>query len=301
MKADENVKILNLGSCCIDHVYHVPHFSQPGETLPCTSYEVHPGGKGLNQSLAIARAGAAVHHAGKVGKDGLWMKALLDEDSVETSRLLVADEPSGHAIIQVNPQGENSIVLFGGTNRMITVDEITSAIDSCAAGDFLVLQNEISHLDRAMQRAIERELRIVFNAAPMTAEVTDLPLADLDLLLVNEIEGEAISGAGEPDTVLATLARQFPSVNIVLTLGEAGAQFMGPAGQFSVAAPAVQAVDTTGAGDTFTGYFVAEYSKGTEIEAALTIACTAAAVSVTRAGAASSIPARSELAIAPIR
>ncbi|CAN0524365.1 unnamed protein product, partial [Scytosiphon promiscuus] len=186
--------------------------------------------------------------------------------------------PTAHAIIQVNPQGENSIVQFGGTNKMITVDEITSAIDSCAAGDVLVLQNEISHLDRAMQRAIERGLRIVFNAAPMTAEVTALPLAKLDLLLVNEIEGEAISGAGEPDTILATLARQFPAVNIVLTLGEAGANYIGPAGQFSVAAPSVQAVDSTGAGDTFTGYFVAEYSKGTEIETALTIACTAAAV-----------------------
>jgi ribokinase len=287
--------ILNLGSCCIDHVYHVPEFVRPGETLPCASYEVHPGGKGLNQSIAIARAGADVRHAGKIGTDGLWLKSLMDETGVDTRLLLVDESATGHANIQVTAGGENAIVLFGGTNRTLTRQEINTMLDTCRRGDFLVLQNEISELHYAMTLAREKGLRMIFNAAPMTREVVDLPLADLELLIINEVEGRALSGKTIPEEILDVLGRQYPATNVVLTLGAEGAIFSGPAGRFRVAAPEVDTLDTTGAGDTFTGFLVAGYSSGQDIEIALNTACQAAAISVTRSGAASSIPLLKEV------
>ena len=121
--------ILNFGSCCIDNVYSVPHFAGPGETLPCSNFEVHPGGKGLNQSIALAASGAQVHHAGKVGKDGLWLVELLKSKNVKTESVYVDEGPSGHANIQVTPEGENSIVLFGGANKKITNEDIDKALE----------------------------------------------------------------------------------------------------------------------------------------------------------------------------
>ena len=289
------MRILNLGSCCIDHVYHVPHFVNPGETLPCNNYEIHPGGKGLNQSLAIARAGGNVQHAGKLGNDGTWLKSLLNDAGVDTSLLMVVDEPSGHANIQVNQSGENAIVLFGGTNRMISEEEVSSVIDSCEAGDFLILQNEISSLQLAMTLGAEKGMRMIFNAAPMTADVKALPISDLEVLIINEVEGEQLTGSSKPEAILDKLRATYPSVNIVLTLGSEGAIYEGQSGRYIAASPQVAAVDTTGAGDTFTGYFIAEYSAGAEPQRAMEIACSAAAISVTRPGAASSIPHREEL------
>jgi ribokinase len=284
--------IFNLGSCCIDHVYQVPHFAQPGETLPCLSYEMHPGGKGLNQSLAMARAGADVFHAGKIGSEGTWLKELLAADGVDTSQLRVSDNPTGHACIQVNAAGENSIVLFGGTNRQITVDEISAMLAPAVTGDFLVLQNEISELETAIQIGATKGMRIVFNAAPMTDDVAALPLASLELLIINEIEGAALSSKQSPDAIMTALGHRYPDMNVVLTLGSQGARLCGPAGDCAAASPRVDVVDSTGAGDTFTGYFVADYAAGRNVADALLFACQAAALSVTQRGAASSIPTR---------
>ena len=289
--------IFNLGSCCIDHVYQVPHFAQPGETLPCLSYEMHPGGKGLNQSLAMARAGADVTHAGKIGREGTWLRELLAAEGVDTSQLKVSDHPTGHACIEVNAEGENSIVLFGGTNRQITSDELEVMLRPATAGDFLVLQNEISELDTAIQMGADKGMRIVFNAAPMTADVADLPLSALELLIINEIEGAALSSQQSPEAMLRTLVHRYPDTTVVLTLGSEGARLRGQAGDFTAASPKVNVVDSTGAGDTFTGYFVADYASGKGIDDALLFACRAAAVSVTRRGAASSIPTREEVEV----
>jgi len=289
--------IFNLGSCCIDHVYQVPHFAQPGETLPCLSYEMHPGGKGLNQSLAMARAGADVIHAGKIGREGTWLKELLAAEGVDTSQLKVSDHPTGHACIEVNAEGENSIVLFGGTNRQITSDELEVMLRPATAGDFLVLQNEISELDTAIQMGADKGMRIVFNAAPMTADVADLPLSALELLIINEIEGAALSSQQSPEAMLRTLVHRYPDTTVVLTLGSEGARLRGQAGDFTAASPKVNVVDSTGAGDTFTGYFVADYASGKGIDDALLFACRAAAVSVTQRGAASSIPTREKVEV----
>ena len=149
--------VLNFGSCCIDHVYSVPHFAAPGETLPCSDYQVHPGGKGLNQSIALAAAGAKVRHAGKVGEDGRWLLELMASKNIDVSMMKVDAGPTGHANIQVTPEGENSIVLFGGANRTITKSDIDEALEDVQSGEFLLLQNEISALDYLIDRASEKK------------------------------------------------------------------------------------------------------------------------------------------------
>jgi ribokinase len=293
------MKILNFGSCCIDNVYAVPHFVQPGETLSSTDFNVYPGGKGLNQSIALARAGATVQHAGKVGHDGIWLKALLNEAGVDDSRLQIGAGPSGHANIQVSTSGENAIVIVGGTNRQITPDDFDDAFSGTSSGDFLLLQNEVSHLSDIITEGHQRGLRIILNAAPMTPDVLNLPLELLEFLIVNETEA-AMLIEQTTDTPLDTgldirLASRFPGMKIVLTLGESGAIYRHGNEIVEQAAFPVKALDTTGAGDTFTGYFIAAVMRGDSIQTCLEQASKAASIAVTRAGAATSIPDRSEL------
>lgn len=288
-------RILNLGSCCIDHVYQVPHFVAPGETLPSSNYAVHPGGKGLNQSIALAAAGASVSQAGKVGKDGQWLVDLLIDRGVDTALMASAAGASGHAIIQVSPQGENAIVLHGGTNREITQQDADTAISSCQPGEIMLLQNEISELHYIIERGAAAGLRIVFNAAPMTDSVLSLPLEHIELLIINEIEGKALSEKSEPQEIIDTLLDRYSDMKIVLTLGGDGAWYADASKIVRQSATIVEAIDTTGAGDTFTGFFLAAYSRGDEIQSCLEQAVKAAGICVTRPGAASSIPLLSEL------
>lgn len=291
------MKILNYGSCCIDNVYAVQDFVRPGETIASLEFTIHPGGKGLNQSIAMANAGASVVHAGKVGQDGAWLKTLLSDKGVDVEALDVIDGPSGHANIQVSAAGENAIVIVGGSNRQITPADFPQAFAKAKAGDFLLLQNEVSHLGDIMRYGHERGLRIVFNAAPMTPEVLDLPLELIEYLIVNETEAVALGEANsdDPDILLEALRGKLPDTNFILTLGAAGAVFSSPTETVSQEAFPAEAVDTTGAGDTFTGYFLAALAEGLEIQACLRLACQAASISVTRAGAATGIPLRSEL------
>ncbi|MBL6691791.1 MAG: ribokinase [Pseudomonadales bacterium] len=290
-----SLPIINFGSCCIDHVYAVDHFVNPGETLPCTGYEVHPGGKGLNQSIALARAGAEVLHAGRIGQDGQWLKTLLDDEGVGTELLLIDDGPTGHANIQVSSAGENAIVLFGGANRNINREDIDRVLSQAAPGQLMLLQNEISELDYLVDKAIETGLRLVLNAAPMSDNIKRLPLEQFELLIINEIEGEALAGAAEPREILRNLRAKFPATRLLLTLGEAGAVYQHGDTQVTQEAASVEVKDSTGAGDTFTGYFLANYSRDDSIEHCLRKATLAAGISVTRKGAASSIPEAGEL------
>lgn len=287
--------VLNFGSCCIDHVYNVPHFAAPGETLPCDDYQVHPGGKGLNQSIAMAAAGAKVRHAGKVGEDGRWLLDLMASKNIDVSLMKVDTGPTGHANIQVTPEGENSIVLFGGANRTITESDIDGILEDAQPGEFLLIQNEISSLEYLIDKARKKEMRIVFNAAPMTGDVNELPLEAIELLVINEIEGFALTKKTEPDAIISTLSSRFSSTNILLTLGAAGSIYGGNGESVFQPARQVAAIDTTAAGDTYVGYFLAGYSDGNSIKECLALATTAAAVCVTRAGAATSIPGLDEL------
>ena len=287
--------VLNFGSCCIDHVYSVPHFAAPGETLPCSDYQVHPGGKGLNQSIAMAAAGAKVRHAGKVGEDGRWLLELMASKNIDISMMKVDAGPTGHANIQVTPEGENSIVLFGGANRTITESDIDEALEEAHSGEFLLIQNEISALDYLIDRACEKEMRVVFNAAPMSGDVNALPLEAIELLVINEIEGFELTTKTVPDEIIATLSSRFSDTNILLTLGAAGSIYAGKGDSVFQPAMKVEAVDTTAAGDTYVGFFLAGYSAGNSVEECLALATSAAAVCVMRAGAATSIPSLGEL------
>ncbi len=287
--------IINFGSICIDHVYAVEHFVKPGETLTSDDYSVHPGGKGLNQSIALAAAGQKVIHAGRVGKDGLWLKQLLEKQGVDVGQLVVDDGATGHANIQVTPAGENAIVLYGGANKRITEQDIDQALSTTRPGQFLLLQNETSALAYLIAQAIDRNMRIVLNAAPMSPAIAELPINNLELLIINETEGEALSGHQAPEEILNYLTRRYPKTGVLLTLGSEGAIFARDHARINQAARTVNVVDSTGAGDTFTGYFLANYYNEKAIAECLVRATQAAAISVTREGAASSIPSLKEM------
>lgn len=289
------ISILNFGSLNIDHVYHVASFVRPGETVSSLRYDRIPGGKGLNQSVALARAGAHVFHAGKVGSDGKFLVELLRRDGVNTDWVAENGSVTGHACIQVDENGQNCIVLHGGANREITVDEVHQVLDAFHAGDWLVLQNEISCLPEIIQAAAERGLVIVLNPSPITPDLLKMDLSPVSYLLLNETEGKDLTGETQPQKITAALLGRYPNLKIVLTLGGDGALYADAASSVSVPACSVQAVDTTAAGDTFTGYFIAAVSAGEPVREALIRASQAAAIAVSRPGASISIPNKQEL------
>ena len=287
--------IINFGSCTIDRVFQVPHFVHPGETLPSTGFRIHGGGKGLNQSLAIARAGGRVKHAGRIGPDGDWLRKLLDEAGADTSLIETGEDATGQAIIQVTPDGENAIVICAGANGHITSEHIRRAFTHARPGELLLVQNEVNRLDEIIDVAQARGLRIAFNMAPMTEDALSLPLSRVEFFVVNRTEGEALTGEQSPGAILDAMVDRFPHSRTILTLGSEGAIYGDADSRLAQPAFKVSPVDSTGAGDTFIGYFLAALANGREIWDCLEWACRAAAICVTRAGAASSIPTREEV------
>lgn len=288
-------RVLNIGSINIDHVYGVMHFVRPGETLNSQSYQTFAGGKGFNQSVALARAGVATLHAGMIGKDATWLLKQLEQEGVDTTHVGVCDVATGHAMIQVDPGGENAIVLHAGANRRITEASVSNALSSCTAGDFLLLQNETNAVAPAIRKAHDRGLRVVFNPAPMTADVHHYPLGLVDIFVLNEIEAEALTGKTEPIDVHARMRELFPDAATVLTQGSKGATYFDVDAIHHEPALPVGATDTTAAGDTFIGFFLAELIRTGDPAKALATGCRAAAICVTRAGASDSIPSRHEV------
>ena len=289
------MKILNFGSLNLDHVYRVDHFVRPGETMDSISYSLFCGGKGLNQSIALAHAGAKVFHAGRVGPDGGPLLARMCKAGADTSCTSQIEEPTGHAIIQVNKAGENCIILYGGANRKISPADAAKVLRGFSKGDYLLLQNEISSTPAIMKIAAERGLKIFFNPAPMTPAVLKYPLRLVDCFILNEVEGRDISGEKDPRKIISLMTKRFPKASIVLTLGSKGALFCEKGRVEKAEAVKVKAVDTTAAGDTFIGFFMVWLAEGKSGAEALNTACKAAAICVTRHGAADSIPRRSEL------
>ena len=290
------MRVLNIGSLNIDDVFEVGHFVRPGETIACEAYERFPGGKGANQTVALARAGATVHHAGKIGEDGLFLRELLVGSGADCSRLLVSPRPTGHAIIQVDASGQNCIILFGGANHDIGAADISSFLEGWGRDDAVLLQNETSCLEPAMDECARRGLRIFFNPSPVKDNLAALPLDRVSCLILNEVEGEALSGEADPERMIGALRPRLPRTDIVLTLGDRGVRFHGAAGHsFSRPARRVEVVDTTAAGDTFTGYFIAALARGEGPELAVDEGILAASLCVSRKGASSSIPLRSEI------
>ena len=215
-------KICNFGSINIDHVYRVKDFVQPGETLSSLSYRVFPGGKGLNQSVALARAGAKVYHAGAVGQDGHWLVERLEDEGVSTDFVVRVDTPTGHAIIQVTDSGENSIILYGGANQSISTDNIENCLGHFSKGDYCLLQNEINSIPEIINEAARRNAKVVFNPAPMTPEVLNYPLHKVNILIVNIVEGAMLSGEESPEKIVRHLRTQYRNTAVLLTLGQEG-------------------------------------------------------------------------------
>ena len=300
-------KILSFGSLNIDYVYSVDHFVQKGETLASGALEIFSGGKGLNQSVALGRAGAEVFHAGAVGPDGQFLLDLLQEAGVDTHLVKRLESVrTGNAIIQRDPEGNNCILLYGGANQAITREQVKESLEGFGAGDYIVLQNEINQMPFLMEQAHAKEMHIVLNPSPMNGRIFEMPLGCVDYLILNEVEAAQILEADTPalgdekaalgdekagEAMAELLKKKFPRSRIVLTLGENGSVYCGEETRIRQPAYAVRAVDTTAAGDTFTGYFIAGIGRGMSAEEALDTASRAAAIAVTKPGAAPSIPA----------
>lgn len=275
--------IWNLGSINIDHVYRVPHHVAPGETLLARSYAVGLGGKGANQSVAAVRAGAVCRHVGLIGADGVWTRDRLASFGVDVAHVAVGDVPTGHAIISVDDAGENSIVVFDGANEAMTPAHLLP-LEAAELGDTLLLQNETALQAEAVAIGAARGLRVIYSAAPFSAEAVRAVLPHLSLLVMNAGEAEALRAA------MGCL----PPVEMVVTRGAEGAEWIG-AEPLRVPAYKVTAVDTTGAGDCFTGTLAAGLDAGMPRVQAMRRAAVAAAIQVTRHGAADAMPTAVEV------
>lgn len=289
------MRILNFGSLNIDYVYRVDQFVKPGETKHSKSYMVNSGGKGLNQSIAAVRAGNEVLHAGLIGRDGGFLVEKLKTAGVDVSLMTQSEEVSGHAIIQVTDSGQNSILLYGGTNQMLTEGYIERTLAEFKSGELVLLQNETNLVGKIIERAADKGLMVALNAAPYSAALNAYPLEKLSWLIVNEVEAAGIVGDGGTDGLLEKLAETYPETGILLTLGVNGARVYQHGKHFSINSCQVKAVDTTAAGDTFTGYFLYGVLNGLSMADTLRLATTASALCVQWPGAADSIPMMAEV------
>ncbi len=290
-----HIKILNFGSLNIDYVYQVKHFVSAGETLSSNCLEIFEGGKGLNQSIALARAGAEVYHAGLIGKDGVDLINALNRVGVNTDFIGISDIKTGHAIIQVDSHGQNCILLFSGANKQIDEPFIERVFEKFTQNDILVISNEINCLTEIIEYATQKKMKIFFNPSPMDSSVKDLPLDKITYFFINEIEGANITGKNRPDDIIREMCRLYPDTHVILTLGGEGSIYAHKGKTFKSEALKVNAVDTTAAGDTFMGFFIACLISGKEIKECMDIASSAAALAITRLGASPSIPTLSQV------
>lgn len=287
--------ILNFGSLNIDKVYAVEHMVRAGETLAAQKMEEFPGGKGLNQSVALSRAGGTVSHAGKIGADGAFLKALLEEAGVNTDFVYCSGGHTGQATIQVDANGQNCILLYHGTNYELTEADMDNALSHFQKGDLLVLQNEINDLPLLIDKAFAQGMEIALNPSPIGPELAHCKLEKVTWFLLNEIEGFELTGEREPEKITGQLLQRYPTAKIVLTLGKDGVFYRDAEQTCTHGTYRVPVVDTTAAGDTFTGFFLCRVAAGDSVSAALKIASVASSIAVSRNGAAVSIPTLAEV------
>lgn len=287
--------VFNYGSINVDHIYRIKQFVRPGETLASHNYHMMLGGKGANQSIALAKAGAAVQHIGRINTSDTWIREKLQSYGIGDTFLQSVEEPTGHAIIQVTDAGENAILLYGGANQSHDMADLEESLSNAGQGDWLLLQNECNLTREALALAKEREMTVAFNPAPMNAAVREMPLDFVDYLIVNEVETEdllndATITADQPDALINQLHAKHPNLKIVLTLGDKGVMYKDASTSITISAEKVEAVDTTAAGDTFIGYFIQQCIAQIPIEDALVMATRASAITVQTLGASESIP-----------
>lgn len=289
------MKVLCFGSANLDHVYKVEHFTAPGETQGCLEYVVKCGGKGVNQAIAMALAGNETYFAGIIGNDGIILKNTLVEKKVNIDYLKISDQPTGHAIIEVDQSGQNHILLYGGTNKDISIDYIDDVLAHFSKDDVIVLQNEINNVPYIIERCYEKEMKIFFNAAPYDESIQNYPIEKVTWLVVNETEGAALSGEEDYEKILQTLKQKYPHTNILFTMGKEGSRVLTNNEDVKVEVMKVNAVDTTGAGDTYIGYFVRGILEEMPLIETAKLATKASAIAVTRFGAVDSIPSYDEV------
>lgn len=288
-------KVICLGSINLDHVYKVHEFVKPGETIIAQEVSEYLGGKGANQSISLARAGCSVRHIGFVGSDGVYCRTSMEREGINCSGIKEVKERTGHAIIQVNDKGQNCILIHPGANHKFEAKSVAKVLSDLACGDVLVLQNEVSAIPDIIKFAAKRGAIIYFNAAPMTDAVQSYPLACLHTLILNEHEGEGLTGKAAPEDIISILVDRYSEIEIILTLGSAGALWVKGTNRIAVPSVKVDVVDTTAAGDTWLGYYVTGRVEKLTVEQSMLLASRAASIAVSRPGAASSIPWRHEI------
>jgi len=307
------MKVLVYGSLNIDLIFSVDHIALPGETIASSALERSAGGKGANQAAALAKAGMETYMAGKIGADGRFLLELLGSYGVNTEKVAVYSGATGQALIQVEKSGQNSIILYAGGNGEIKENEIDGVLESFGPGDSILLQNEIPHTGTIMKKAKLRGMKILFNPSPFDERIRKLPLDMVDVFFVNEIEaaaladetaladdaafadGTAFADETPPPRILDRLTKKFPAAEIILTAGRDGAYYGSGAVRAKGDIIELPVVDTTGAGDTFTGYYVAAREKQFPVPEALNLACKAACIAVSRKGAMQSMPFKEDV------
>ena len=289
------MNILNIGSMNLDYVYQVDHIVQPGETISTSGMNVFLGGKGINQSIAIAKAGAEVYHGGLIGEDGQAFIEACHEYGVHDEFIRQISGKTGHTIIQIDKAAQNCILLYGGANQMLEESYIDEVLSHFQEGDILLLQNEVNNIAYIVEKAFEKGMEIALNPSPFNEKLDDVDLEKINIFLLNEIEGGQITGRVDPEEILSEMCRRFPKSQIVLTLGKDGAIYAQQGKKYHQSIFSVKAVETTAAADTFTGYFLAGLVEGMEIEDILRMSAKASSIAVTREGAVPSIPYRREV------
>ncbi len=290
------MKILCFGSLNLDHVYQVNHIVKPGETTTSTSFSVFDGGKGLNQAIALGRANANCYMSGMIGQDGIHLIESMKKSHVNADYVAISeDNMTGHTIIQVDQNGQNSIICYAGANHMIDEAFINHVLAQFEQGDFILLQNEINNIPYIMEQAKKKGMKIAFNPSPITEQLLSYPLNLVDILLLNEIEGYELTKEKNYKDILVKLHQIYPKTSIVLTLGKNGALFSDGVNTYQHGIYDVPVLDTTAAGDTFTGYFLSAYANNKPIEECLRKASIASSLAVSRHGATNSIPYLSEV------
>lgn len=284
------MKILNFGSINKDFFYSVNDFVRPGETISSNGYDIKIGGKGLNQSVSISKAGVKVYHAGIINKEDTFIIDKLKSWKINCDNILLSDSPTGHAIIQVNKKGENSIIIHGGANHDFNLKSIKSILSKFETGDILLLQNEINNIEEIIDRAHHKKMKIIFNPAPFNNDILEYNLNKITTLILNQSEGEGLSNEKIPDKILKVLNNNFKNTEIILTLGEKGSLYSYKDELIKIRAHDVKTVDTTGAGDTFIGYYVAGFASKMNKKDNLNRASEAAALTTIKLGGAESIP-----------
>jgi len=289
------MNVFNYGSINIDHIYRVTDFVRPGETLSSKKYHRMLGGKGANQSIALAKSSLTVQHIGRINSEDDWITEQLQAMGVDSKLIQKGDDPTGHAIIQVSDAGENSILLHGGANQSFSEIELQNTFNRTQKGDYLLLQNECNLTAEVLKLAKAKEMIVAFNPAPINKAVKNMPLDCVDYLIVNETEAEGLVdhpdfNSSKPQALLDKLHSLYPKVKIVMTLGADGVMYKDHNEILSVNAEKVNAIDTTAAGDTFIGYFIQQIITGSPVEVALKLANKASSITVQTLGASESIP-----------